>query len=49
MLYLRNIESVRCPETFIAVVWSTPERIRLRTALLRRSWKSLPLIAICEF
>jgi hypothetical protein len=30
MLYLRNIESVRCPETFIAVVLSTPERIRLR-------------------
>ena len=42
MLYLRNIESVRCRETFMAVVWSTPERMRLRTALLRRSWKSLP-------
>ncbi len=26
----------------MAVVWSTPERIKLRTALLRRSWKSLP-------
>src|ERR1019366_10573812 len=42
MLYLSKIERVLCPLILIATFSGTPARTMFLTAVLRKSWKSLP-------
>jgi hypothetical protein len=43
MLYRSNTARVLCPLSFIATRSGTPALTRLRTAVLRKSWRILPL------